>query len=724
MENGHLDFSTFTPAVYARFCAELLACGLCGDPDARKETHITPSGIRIFELNDGKATLLCLPLYAGKQGLKRLMNEAAELPTAGRVYLGTALHLLPRNKKNIRLRFPLLQEEEDILGADDWEGCLAQHEKIRNRYPMLWKGDADNLRHLLRAEQDCIETAERELLLQEMEASLRCFALPPQAGEAMQRLLREKALIITGEPGIGKTTLAHYLIHRLIVEEGYEPVRLHSDIREAHRPLRPDRKQVFLYDDFLGECFYRDHLRRREDGSIAEFIAHLRRCEGKLIILTSREYIFRQAAATYDSFREDNTKLYRLRLHIAAEAEDFRSEILHRHLLHKGFSLRRIAALTQTPRGKDESSPLQRIIRHPNFNPRILDTALRRIAALNPHCNVASRLQQALNNPYELYETAFLNDLSEAQRAMLLALATLPRDCPLGSLRHLMQQTEQELAEAPEDSLHVLLGTFLTTQPDRLHRHLVNFHNPGVRDFCHRYLHLHPIETERLVRKGQSAEQLDYLLRFYRYGGRLPSAIRCALRERTLLHLRHCQEQGCLMPQDFDILALLIDSHQLFRPRADEILVVQLLRMESEQSHTPITNSRVFMLYDILLRLPHSEAHGIRWENFLLSALHHATTHFLVVVLRYLEARLPEAYRNGNAIRPLTDMWTKRYLYSAQQMQLDDLCHARDFFRDEHRYRRRKEISETRLCGLNLDTILTQLRSIIRRRQRQKRAHI
>lgn len=178
------------------------------------------------------------------------------------------------------------------------------------------------------------------------------------------------------------------------------------------------------------------------------------------------------------------------------------------------------------------------------------------------------------------------------------------------------------------------------------------------------------------------------------------------------------------MPQDFDILALLIDSHQLFRPRADETLVVQLLRLESEQSHTPITNSRVFMLYDILLRLPHSEAHGIRWENFLLSALHHATTHFLVIVLRHLEARLPEAYRNGNAIRPLTDMWTKRYLYSAQQMQLDDLCHARDFFRDEHRYRRRKEISETRLCGLNLDTILTQLRSIIRRRQRQKRAHI
>lgn len=720
MDNGHLDFNSFTPAAYARFCAELLACSLGGNADAGEATDISPSGIRAFRLRGGRGTLLCLPLYAAKRELKRLLSEAAELPTEGRVYLGTALHLLPRHKKDIRRMLPAVQEEEDILGADDWAGRSARHDSIRKRYPMLMKGDADNLRHLLREDQDGVDAAERELLLQEIEESLRCFALPPRAEEALQRLLREKALIITGEPGIGKTTLAHYLLRRLIVEEGYEPVPLRSDIREGHQALRPDRRQVFLYDDFLGECFYRDHLRRHEDGSIADFIAHLRRSEGKLIILTSREYIFRQAGAAHEAFNEANTALYTLRLHMAATDEDFRAEILHRHLLHKGFSPRRIAALSRAPRGGFAPSALRRIIYHPNFNPRILDTALRRIATLGPHCDLAGRLLRALDNPYELYENAFLNELSPAQRGMLLALATLPRDCPLGTLRHLLQQTEGTLTEAPEDSLHVLLGTFLTTHPDALHRHLVNFLNPGVRDFCHRYLHLHPEETERLVRKGRAAEQLAYLLSLLRHQGRLPRAARCALRERTLQHLHRCREQGRLMPQDFDILSCLIDSPQLLHPRADETLIIQLLRLESEQSRTPITDSRLFMLFLILLWLPHADAHGIRWESFLLSALHHTTDAFLVAVLGLLAPRLPEPYRNGSAIRPLADMWTKRYLYLAQQMPLEHLCRARDFFRDERRYDR-ADMQGSQLCGIDLDFILARLRLLIRRRRRQNR---
>lgn len=66
----------------------------------------------------------------------------------------------------------------------------------------------------------------------------------------MNTLRESRALIITGEPGIGKTTPAQHLVCQLCMREGYELVYIDRDINDGSERFEEREKQVFLYDDF------------------------------------------------------------------------------------------------------------------------------------------------------------------------------------------------------------------------------------------------------------------------------------------------------------------------------------------------------------------------------------------------------------------------------------------------------------------------------------------
>lgn len=55
-------------------------------------------------------------------------------------------------------------------------------------------------------------------------------------------------------PGIGKSTLAEMLIYAHLAK-GYEPVVIQADIAEGRKLYRSDRKQIFYFDDFLGQTY-------------------------------------------------------------------------------------------------------------------------------------------------------------------------------------------------------------------------------------------------------------------------------------------------------------------------------------------------------------------------------------------------------------------------------------------------------------------------------------
>src|SRR5690606_36584219 len=77
--------------------------------------------------------------------------------------------------------------------------------------------------------------------------------------------------ILTGIPGIGKTTLARVLATHLD-SKGFEIVYARDNIAQAFDQLRREQPQVIFYDDFLGRTSRSERLGKNEDRDITQLL--------------------------------------------------------------------------------------------------------------------------------------------------------------------------------------------------------------------------------------------------------------------------------------------------------------------------------------------------------------------------------------------------------------------------------------------------------------------
>ena len=75
----------------------------------------------------------------------------------------------------------------------------------------------------------------------------------------MSVLNEHRIVIISGVPGIGKSTLADMLLFSHL-QDGYEPVKIELTIVEAKGLLNVEFRRIFYFDDFLGETFLGDRV--------------------------------------------------------------------------------------------------------------------------------------------------------------------------------------------------------------------------------------------------------------------------------------------------------------------------------------------------------------------------------------------------------------------------------------------------------------------------------
>jgi hypothetical protein len=437
----------------------------------------------------------------------------------------TSLPLTPANKSALVEDLNgWLADEGDILGAGDLEALLDRHPEVERRHVKLWLAGGTALEALLNADV----LARSRALLAAIDRALPLYVQTEAFLLAHEKLELERICLIGGQPGIGKSTLARMLVADA-VKQGFEPIEVSNDVEEAWALSNPQVAQVFYYDDFLGTTTLGE-LSKNEDQRLISFIEEVLARTNALFILTTREYILNQALDLYESFERAGLERNRFLLEIGHYSRLDRAKILYNHVYHSDLPAGARSSLARR-------LGYNRIVSHPLFNPRLIEA----IAAgygedeMEEGLDFVDYAVSILEDPAFFWRRIYDRQLGEAERLLLIALASMPRPAELGDLRvafsalagHFGVPSDEFAFRAAlrilDDSM-VRTGAFGTVI-------VVDFVNPSVEDFLEAR-----VQGDRalLTAAADSAPFFDQLLWFFARHVDPDAAVRLAFAERCL----------------------------------------------------------------------------------------------------------------------------------------------------------------------------------------------
>lgn len=327
--------------------------------------------------------------------LLSLKNEAIKVKkiNPSRYILALSQGLTPHRKKEI---IEIFGEEylrsDDILSLDDITHKIDEFKQIERKYYKLWLNSTSVLAEVLHND---VVGRSRDVL-EKIKENIDRYVKTDDFEIAVSRLKKLNTLIITGAPGVGKTTLAEQICIDYALNE-WEVIYVESDIEEAERVFTLERRQLFLYDDFLGRNYF-DALLNKEDSKIVRFINRIKNKEDKKFVLTSRTTILNQGKRTSELFYIHNTEQHEYEVEIKNASLIDKAKVLYNHIW-----LSELPENFKAQIWKDKN--YRKIISHNNYNPRLISfiTDINKIKHLKAE-DYWEYIIDSLSNPSKIWE--------------------------------------------------------------------------------------------------------------------------------------------------------------------------------------------------------------------------------------------------------------------------------------------------------------------------------
>ncbi len=194
----------------------------------------------------------------------------------------TSQKLTRIKKKEIKEIFqPYIHTESDIWGFENLNSFLSKKENqdIVERNYKLWITSTSVLDILF---SNAIK-GRSQATIQDIKENTYKYVVTKNHSKGLRILEENNVIILTGEPGIGKTTLADNLAV-LYIAKGYEFCDIEENISEAESLFRENEKKKILFycDDFLGSTMY-DAINSKKDSHIVKFINRIKKDKSKKV---------------------------------------------------------------------------------------------------------------------------------------------------------------------------------------------------------------------------------------------------------------------------------------------------------------------------------------------------------------------------------------------------------------------------------------------------------
>ena len=325
----------------------------------------------------------------------------------------TSLPLSAENKKTIRELFtPHIKNDNDIYGQEDLNQILGNNSDIEKKYYKLWLSSTVVLDRIF---SNAIESRS-EFLLEDIKEKLKYYVITENHYKAIEKVEESNIIIIAGEPGIGKTTLAEHIV-LYYIEKGFKFYNIENSINEAESIYKRDEKQIFYFDDFLGSN-YLNAIEDKKDSHIVKFMNRIKKDKTKRFILTSRTNIFNQGLALSDTFKSKNIESEEFIINIESLKDIDKALIFYNHIWHSDLSAEFIDEIYIDKRYK-------KIIQHKNFNPRLIafitDTQKIQKEKIEAQ-NYWNYIIEKLDNPQDIWKNTFDKQSDEFTRAIVMLI--------------------------------------------------------------------------------------------------------------------------------------------------------------------------------------------------------------------------------------------------------------------------------------------------------------
>ncbi len=381
---------------------EYLVCDLVTKVTNKRIERFKPgkdAGVdgRYFNIDRKEEILQCKHYY--QSGLKKLLYDlehkealkVKKLKPAKYIFV-TSVPLSRANKTKIKSIFaPYIKIESDIWGCEDLNDFLSEYKQIEEKHYKLWINSSTVLSRILK---NAIK-GRSEFIIENIKLNSNKYVYTENHYRALEHLKRNKVIIISGEPGIGKTTLAnnlclHYLAH------DYEFIAIEEGVKEGEDLFDKDSKQIFYFDDFLGSNYF-EAIENRKDTHIMNFIERINRAKNKIFILTSRTNIINKGLHVSPVFNDKKLNKNEFLMTMNDLSIMDKARILYNHIWFSNLGDDYIDEFYK-------DSNYMKVILHRNYNPRLIEfiTDIDRIDTdlVNYWISIIDRL----NNPADIWE--------------------------------------------------------------------------------------------------------------------------------------------------------------------------------------------------------------------------------------------------------------------------------------------------------------------------------